>query len=213
MKRYRAEIQLFHASKKKWVLYKSFEKKIINLVKKHGITIINIVYDDELFIKTIIFDDINEGEDKNVIIELGYFIGCQNLKENIIDLIEILPTVKKIKYVVKLIDSTPTKWAKFIALEPNIQKFAKDEDILRENVIYNSKDKTLSLVATYPNELARSNMENKITLLLKKFGLEREIIKAIEFKDYSDDIIDLQLYKANKLMDLADESLHKLSKM
>ena len=213
MKRYRAEIQLFHASNKKWVLYKSFEKKIINLVKKHGITIINIVYDDELFIKTIIFDDINEGEDKNVIIELGYFIGCQNLKENIIDLIEILPTVKKIKYVVKLIDSTPTKWAKFIALEPNIQKFAKDEDILRENVIYNSKDKTLSLVATYPNELARSNMENKITLLLKKFGLEREIIKAIEFKDYSDDIIDLPLYNANKLMDQAEKSLDKLSHM
>ena len=211
--RYRAEIQLFHTSKKKWALYKSFEKKIINLVKKHGITIINIIYDDELFIKTIIFDDINEGEDKNVIIELGYFLGCQNLKENIISLIEILPTVKKIKYVIKLIDSTSTKWAKYINLDPKIQKFAEDEDIVRQNVIYNSKDKTVSLVATYPNELARANFENNITLFLKRFELEREIIEAIEFKDYSDDIIDLTFYNVNKLIDKAEQSLEKLSHM
>ena len=213
MKRYKTIVQLINPTKKKWVLFKSIERKIVNLVKTHGVTIIKTVNDDELFIKTIIFDDINEGEDKNVIIELGYFIGCQNLKENIINFIEIIPTLKKIKYVIKLIDSTPTKWAKYIALEPKIQKFAEDEDILRENVIYNSKDKTLSLVATYPNELARANIENKITLLLKKFGLEREIIEAIEFKDYSDDIIDLPLYNANKLMDQAEQSLDKLSHM
>ena len=98
-------------------------------------------------------------------------------------------------------------------MDAKIQKFAEDEDILRENVIYNSKNKTLSLVAIYPNELARANIENKITLYLKRFGLEREIIEAIEFKDYSDDIVDLPLYNANKLMDQAEQSLDKLSHM
>ena len=72
---------------------------------------------------------------------------------------------------------------------------------------------TLSLVATYPNELARTNIENKITLCMKRNGLERKIIEAIEIKDYRDDIIDLPLYNANKLMDQAEQSLDKLSKM
>ena len=143
--RYRAEIQLLHPSKKKWTLYKSFEKKIVNLVNKHGITIINIFYDDEIFLKTIIFDDINKDENKNVIFEIGYFLGHHNLKEKIISLIEILPTVKKIKYVIQLVDSTPTKWTKYMAMEPEIQKLAEDGDITRENVFYYSKDNSLSL--------------------------------------------------------------------
>ena len=213
MMRYRSEIKLLHSSKKKWALYKSFEKKIVKLVNKHGITIINIVYDDNLFTKTVIFDDINEGENKNVIIEIGFFLGHYNLKENIVSFIEILPTVKKIKYVIKLIDSTPAKWTKYMAMEPEIQKLAEDEDIIRENVFYYSKDNSLSLVATYPNELARANIENKITLCMKRNGLERKIIEAIEIKDYSDDIIDLPLYNANKLIDKAEQSLDKLSHM
>ena len=156
---------------------------------------------------------INKDENKNVIIEIGYFLGHHNLKEKIISLIEILPTVKKIKYVIQLVDSTPTKWTKYMAMEPEIQKLAEDGDITRENVFYYSKDNSLSLVATYPNELARANLENKITLCMQRNGLEREIIEAIEFTDYSEDIIYLPLYNANKLIDKAEQSLEKLSNM
>ena len=62
--RYRTDIQLLAPTKKKWALYKSIDKKIVNLLKKHGVTLIKTVYDDELFIKTIIFENINEGEIK-----------------------------------------------------------------------------------------------------------------------------------------------------
>ena len=56
-------------------------------------------------------------------------------------------------------------------------------------------------------------MENKITLCLKGFGLERDYIEAIVFRDYSDEIIDLPLFSANKLIDQAEQSLDKLSHM
>ena len=214
MIRYRHEVQLLNPTKKKWSLFKSIDRKNVNLVKKHGITTIKILYKDDLFIKTVIFEDINDGNNQNVILfKVGTLLGKHNIGLNINSMLEVVPTVKKIKYIIKLINSTPDKWAKYIALEPKIQKFAEDENIVIKNVIYNHKDKTLSLVEIYPNELARAKIGNKITLLMKRFGLERKIIEAIEIKDFSDDIIDLPLYNANKLMDKAEESLEKLSNM
>jgi hypothetical protein len=214
MKRYRHEFQLLNPTKRKWSLFKSIDRKIVNLVKKHGITIIKTLYKDDLFIKIVIFDDINDGKNRDVILfKVGNLLGNHKTELNIISMLEVVPTVKIVKYIIKLIDSTPKKWAKYIALEPKIKKFAEDENILIKNLIYNHKDKTLSLVETYPNELARAIIGNKITLLMKRFGLEREIIEATESKDYSDDIIALPLYNANKLMDKAEQSLVKLSNM
>ena len=100
MKRYRTRIKLINPTKKKWALFKSIDGKIVNLVKKHGVTITKTVYDDELFIKTIIFDDINESGNQNVIFGVGNILGSHNLKMNIISRIEILPTVTKIKYLI-----------------------------------------------------------------------------------------------------------------
>jgi len=93
------------------------------------------------------------------------------------------------------------------------KKHAEEEKVIREDVKYDNKNQTLSVVASYPNELARTKMENKITLCLKGFGLERHYIEAIEFRDYSDEIIDLPLFSANKLIDQAEQSLDKLSHM
>ena len=75
MKRYKTIVQLINPTKKKWALFKSIDRKIKNLVKKHGVTIIETIYDDLLFIKTIIFNDINEGESKNVIFDVGCYKG------------------------------------------------------------------------------------------------------------------------------------------
>ena len=212
MKRYKTIVQLINPTKKKWVLFKSIERKIVNLVKTHGVTIIKTVNDDELFIKTIIFDDFNEGENNTVIFEVGNFLGSHNIKINIISMIEIFP-IKKIKYKIGLLNPTPKKWKLFKSMELHIKKHAEEEKVIREDVKYDNKNQTLSVVASYPNELARTKMENKITLCLKGFGLERHYKEAIEFKDYSDDIIDLPFYNANKLIDQAEQSLDKLSHM
>ena len=62
MIRYRHEVQLLNPTKIKWSLFKSIDRKIVNLVKKHGITTIKTFYKDDVFIKIVIFDDINDGK-------------------------------------------------------------------------------------------------------------------------------------------------------
>ena len=52
-------------------------------------------------------------------------------------------------------------------MELHIKKHAEEEKVIREDVKYDNKNQTLSVVASYPNELARTKMENKITLCLK----------------------------------------------
>jgi len=142
-------------------------KKDYKFSKNTKVTIIKTVNDDELFIKTIIFDDINEGENKNVIFEVGNFLGSHNLKINFISMIEIFP-IKKIKYKIGLLNPTPKKWKLFKSMELHIKKHAEEEKVIREDVKYDNKNQTLSVVASYPNELARTKMENKITLCLKE---------------------------------------------
>ena len=213
MKRYRTEIQLINPSKKKWDLYKSIDGEIVNLVKKHGVTIIKTVYDEELFIKSTIYDDINEGENINLTFKEGIFLGSHNLEMNIINMIEILPNVKKIKYLIRLIDSTPEKWDKYLDTDSTIEKMGKDEKIIRRNVIYNQNKSTLSVEVEYPNERSRDNLTNTIGEYLNNIGLHQEILEAVEFKDYSYDIIDLPLYSVNKLINQAENSLNKLSHM
>ena len=144
---------------------------------------------------------------------MGNFLGSHNLKMNIISRIEILPTVKKIKYLIKLIDSTPAKWEKYLASEAYIQKFAEDGNIVREHITYNQNDSSLSVKVEYPDDKSREDWNSKVTSFMNNNGLRQEIVEATEFRDYSDEIIDLPLFSANKLIDQAEQSLDKLSHM
>ena len=214
MSRYRHEVQLLNPTKKKWSLFKSIDRKIVNLVKKHGLKTINTLYKDDLFIKIVIFDDISDAKNHDLIFfKVGNFLGKHNIELNIISILEILPIVKKIKYLIKLVDSTPEKWAKYLDSDSTIEKMGKDEKIIRRNVIYNQNKSTLSVEVEYPNERSRDNLTNTIGEYLNNIGLHQEILEAVEFKDYSDDIIDLPLYSVNKLIDQAEKSLNKLSHM
>ena len=214
MIRYRLEVQLLNPTKKKWSLFKSIDRKIVNLVKKHGLKTINTFYKDDLFIKIVIFDDISDAKNHDLIFfKVGTFLGKHNIELKIISILEILPIVKKIKYLIKLVDSTPEKWAKYLDSDSTIEKMGKDEKIIRRNVIYNQNKSTLSVEVEYPNERSRDNLTNTIGEYLNNIGLHQEILEAVEFKDYSDDIIDLPLYSVNKLIDQANESLNKLSQM
>tara|TARA_B100001146_G_C16153889_1_gene422482 strand:+ start:618 stop:1262 length:645 start_codon:yes stop_codon:yes gene_type:complete len=214
MSRYRHEVQLLNPTKKKWSLFKSIDRKIVNLVKKHGLKTINTFYKDDLFIKIVIFDDISDAKNHDLIFfKVGNFLGKHNIELKIISILEILPIVKKIKYLIKLVDSTPEKWAKYLDSDSTIEKMGKDEKIIRRNVIYNQNKSTLSVEVEYPNERSRDNLTNTIGEYLNNIGLHQEILEAVEFKDYSEDIIDLPLYSVNKLIDQAEKSLNKLSHM
>jgi len=213
--RYRTEAQLLNPTKKNWALYKSLARQIEEIVNKHGLTVIKTEYNIELFVKSIIFETNNVSEIDIYLFafEVGNFLGHHKLNINIISNIEVLPTVKKIKYVIKLVDSTPAKWAKFVASESDVQKFAEEVNIVRENVVYNHEDYRLSLQVEYPDNKSRENLNCKVTSYMNKKGLDQKIVEAIEFKDYSDDIIDLPFYNANKLINQAELSLDKLSHM
>ena len=168
MIRYRLEVQLLNPTKKKWSLFKSIDRKIVNLVKKHGLKTIKTFYKDDLFIKIVIFDDISDDKNHDLIFfKVGNLLGKNNI----------------------------------------------DLKIIRRNVIYNQNKSTLSVEVEYPNERSRDNLTNTIGEYLNNIGLHQEILEAVEFKDYSDDIIDLPLYSVNKLIDQAEKSLNKLSHM
>ena len=145
--RYRTESKLINPTKKQWAKYKSLDRQIEEIVNKHGLTVIRTEYDNDLFIKSIVFNTNNVDEIGIYLFafEVGNFLGHHDLIINIISKIEVLPTVKKIKYVIKLVDSTAEKWDKFVASESDIQKFAEEENIVRENIVYNHVDYNLSL--------------------------------------------------------------------
>ena len=76
MIRYLHEVQLLNPTKKKWSLFKSIDRKIVNLVKKHGLTTIKTFYKDDLFIKIVIFDDISDVKNHDLIFfKVGNFLG------------------------------------------------------------------------------------------------------------------------------------------
>jgi len=211
--RYKTEAQLLDPTKKKWSLYKILDKQIEEIVNKHGLKIIKNEYDNELFVKTIIFESFNDNETNKVTFEVGNILGQNNLKINIISRNEILPTVKKIKYLISLCDPTPEKWKKFLFTEPYRIKLAEEHNVLREYIIYNQNNSTLSVQVEYNDEKSREIFINKIYTLMYKNGLNQEIVEAIEFNDYCDEITDLPFYSVNKLMDKAEQSLEKLSHM
>ena len=213
MKRYRAEVELLDYTEKRWNLYKSIDKEIEKLVKKNGIKVINIEYNNKLFIKRIIFEALDDDLKDRAFFEVGIFLGNLKLNINIITMVEIIPIVKKIKYLIKLIDPTYEKWSKFKDADKQIREFAKAQNILRNNVIFNNEDYSLSLDVQYEDEKSRENLNTTITEYLNKMGLHQEIVEAIEYKEFSDEIIDLPLYSANKLIDQVKKSLDKLSHM
>ena len=213
--RYRTEAQLINPTKKQWAKYKSLDRQIEEIVNKHGLTVIRTEYDNDLFIKSIVFNTNNVDEIGIYLFafEVGNFLGRNKLKINVISRIEILPTVEKIRYVIKLVDSTQRNWDKFINSESDIMKFAEEENVVRENVVYNHEDYSLSVEVGFPDNKSRENVNCKVNSYMNKKGLYLNIVEAIQFKDYSDEITDLPLYSVNKLIDEAEQSLEKLSNM
>jgi hypothetical protein len=211
--RYRTELQLLDATKEKWDIYKSIEIEIVNIAEEHGVKIIKSIYDDESFIKTIYLDKDNDVDDKNLLLNVGNLLGRYDIKPFFISTIEVIANRNKILYTIELINPTLEKWYLYKSIESHLNKHADEEKVILENIKYNDKDYTVSMVVSYPSDLARANMNNRMTLCLKSYGLEVKYLDANEFKDYSNDVIDLPLYNLNKLMDQAKQSLGKLSDM
>jgi hypothetical protein len=212
------ELQLINISVANWNIWKSLESKMSDYAINFGIEEFDLEYDDENFIKKVSLRYESEIQLCRLQTEASLCAGRNGLEIDLIsrkmlEYSSFEPSEKKIKFLFKLIDPTPENWFKFLDSEPHIQKLAEDANIIRDKVIYNQKDYSLTVEQKYPDTKSREILNSKINSYMGKIGLCQEIIEAIEFNDYKDDVIDLQLYKANKLMDQADQSLRKLSKM
>ena len=214
----RFELQLSNNTEKNWAIWKSLESKMRNYAIQFWIDEFDLEYDDENFIKKVSLRYKSEKQLCQLQMEAAlcagrYGLEIEMISRKLLECSNFEHSNKTIKYLIKLIDPTPENWVKFLASEPDIQKMAEDENIIRKNAVYNQEDYSISVQLKFTDDIFRENLNSKITSYMDNIGIKQEVTEVTEFKDYSDDIIDLQLYKANKLMDLADESLHKLSKM
>ena len=189
-----------------------------NYAIKFWIDEFDLEYDDENFIKKVSLRYESEKQlcqlqTKSSVCAGRYGLNLELISRKMLEFSSFKPVSKNIKFIIKLINPTKINWEKFRNSEPQIKKIEKELNIKRKSAIFNNEESTISLHLVFPETKSREILISKITSYLDSIGIKLEIIEAIEFNGIKDDIIDLQLYKANKLMDQANESLNKLGKM
>ena len=214
----RFELQLSNNTEKNWAIWKSLESKMRNYAIQFWIDEFDLEYDDENFIKKVSLRYESEKQLCKLQIEASlcagrYGLEIELISRKMLECSSFKPLMGNIKFLIKLVNPTKINWDKFRDSEPHIKKFEEELNIKRKSVKFNHEQSTVSLHLEFPNTKSREILNSKITSYLDSIGIKQEFIEAIEFNDYNESIIDLQLYKANKLMDQADQSLRKLSKM
>ena len=214
----RFELQLANNKAENWVAWKGLETELRNYAIHFGIEEFDLEYDDENFIKKVSLRYESEKQLCKLQMEASICAGRHGLEiemisRKMLECSSFKPFTGNIKFLIKLINPTKTNWDKFRNSEPHIKILEEELNIKRKSIKFNQEDSTISLHLEFPDTKSRENLSSKITSYLDNIGIKQEIIEAIEFNDYNESIIDLQLYKANKLMDQADQSLRKLSKM
>ena len=214
----RFELQLSNNTEKNWAIWKSLESKMRNYAIQFWIDEFDLEYDDENFIKKVSLRYESEKQLCKLQMEASICAGRHGLEiemisRKMLECSSFKPFTGNIKFLIKLINPTKTNWDKFRDSELHIKKFEEELNIKRKSIKFNYEESSISLHLEFPDTKSRENLSSKITSYLDNIGIKQEIIEAIEFNDYNESIIDLQLYKTNKLMNQADQSLRKLSKM
>ena len=214
----RFELQLTNNKAENWVAWKGLETELRNYAIQLGVEEFDLVYDGENFIKKVSLRYESEKQLCKLQMEASICAGRHGLEiemisRKMLEYSSFKPFTGNIKFLIKLINPTKINWDKFRDSEPHIKILEEELNIKRKSVKFNQEDSTISLHLEFPDTKSRENLSSKITSYLDNIGIKQEIIEAIEFNDYNESVIDLQLYKANKLMDQADQSLRKLSKM
>ena len=212
------ELQLTNNKAENWVAWKGLEPELRNYAIHFGIEEFDLEYDDENFIKKVSLRYESEKQLCKLQMEASICAGRHGLEiemisRKMLECSSFKPFTGNIKFLIKLINPTKTNWDKFRNSEPHIKILEEELNIKRKSIKFNQEHSTISLHLEFPDTKSRENLSSKITSYLDNIGIKQEIIEAIELNDYNESVVDLQLYKANKLMDQADQSLRKLSKM
>jgi hypothetical protein len=214
----RFELQLTNNKAVNWVIWKGLESELRNYAIQLGVEEFDLEYDDENFIKKVSLRYESEKQLCKLQMEASICAGRHGLEiemisRKMLEYSSFKPFTGNIKFLIKLINPTKTNWDKFRNSEPHIKILEEELNIKRKSIKFNQEHSTISLHLEFPDTKSRENLSSKITSYLDNIGIKQEIIEAIELNDYNESVVDLQLYKANKLMDQADQSLRKLSKM
>ena len=212
------KLKLINYSADNWDIWKSLESEIGNYAIRLGIDEFDLEYDDEKFVKKVSLRYESEKQLCKLQMEASICAGRHRLEIELIsrkmlECSSFKPFTGNIKFLIKLINPTKINWDKFRNSELHIKILEEELNIKRKSIKFNQEHSTISLHLEFPDTKSRENLSSKITSYLDNIGIKQEIIEAIELNDYNESVVDLQLYKANKLMDQADQSLRKLSKM
>ena len=114
---------------------------------------------------------------------------------------------KKSYLVLKLKDDTPESFQLWKGMEEAITENFSNFGIILRDISYDEEKHTKSCTALYDSveELSKAVMSTSHLATLN--GIITDIVS---FKDAEDNITNLSMYKANKLIDKAETSIEKL---
>ena len=114
---------------------------------------------------------------------------------------------KKSYFVLKLKDDTPESFQLWKGMEESITENLATFEIILQDISYDEEEHTKSCTALYGSveEFRKAMMSTQQHAISK--GI---ITELVSLKDAEDNITNISMYKANKLIDKAEKSIEKL---
>ena len=119
-------------------------------------------------------------------------------------------SMKKSYFVLKLKDFSPERFQSWKGIEEAITENLSTFGIILKDISYDEEKHTKSCTALYDSvEELRKGIISTYQIAI----LNGVIAEMISFKDIEDNITNLSMYKAKKLIDKADISIKKLKSL
>ena len=114
---------------------------------------------------------------------------------------------KKSYFVLKLKDDTPESFQLWKGMEESITENLATFEIILQDISYDEEEHTKSCTALYGSveEFRKAMMSTQQHAISK--GI---ITELVSIKDAKENITNISMYKANKLIDKAEKSIEKL---
>ena len=114
---------------------------------------------------------------------------------------------KKSYFVLKLKDDTPESFQLWKGMEESITENLATFEIILQDISYDEEEHTKSCTALYGSveEFRKAMMSTQQHAISK--GI---ITELVSLKDAEENITNISMYKANKLIDKAEKSIEKL---
>ena len=114
---------------------------------------------------------------------------------------------KKAHLVLKLKDDTPESFQLWKGMEESITENLATFEIILQDISYDEEEHTKSCTALYGSveEFRKAMMSTQQHIISK--GI---ITELVTIKDAEDNMTNISMYKANKLIDKAEKSIEKL---